>query len=861
MFLKKLSNFVIKYKYVIVAVFAVLLILSVIGTIFLVKDNKKINSDMMSYLTDDFDTTKGLTFLKENYGIKGDIMLVVSGSENDTDLEKSINKIKNEFEGVTQVVWAEDANTLIDMQQALQNTDFSELDFMDNPVIKQLSEDSDIKKLFPDMDNYAQLINIKDTKIDASGITGYLKRNVGNGIYDYVITMMLEYSPSTKEATDLLGKIKEEVTSSAFTVDGVSHERSLASSGMTQMSDSILNETLSELPNYLVYAVIAVIIVLLLMSKSLFEPFVLIVTLGVSIVISMGVNYLYPSISIISFATSSVLQLAITMDYAIFYMHSYRRNRIKLNPVEATRQAIPEVASSIIASGLTTIGSFVSLYFMRFSLGADLANVLIKGVMLSIISILLLQPILTLLSDKLIMATNHNFIDKFNNSVRKKRPSFKGINSEQIVKPIAKFSVWQRIVLIIIAIALLVPSFLGQRSLEYSYFQMYDYTPTTQEEITAEELGNQLILAVPLRTRNGKTHKDFIEEVKKAPNEKVSGVVSVFSSIEIDVDTMEALLNIITSEDSLTKMEELLQDLGDKDSAIYKLLKQYLANREEAIDLDDYDFSEFEDLDLSKIMEGFDTDMLDSYFAKVGETKDKEGKWYTLYTISITGSTEDDEAAECYEYFKSVCNDYFGYNNFYSIGMLTGSYDMRQSTPTDFLIVTLISVGIILIIISILLKNPLKGLFLVILIELGIWINLSLSYLLAEEMNFMVYIIISSVQLGCTVDYAILLANTFERNRTNYPDGKECAVKSATETLPTIFTSALIIITVCMAVYFASNNLIIKQLTGMLARGALISFILVALVQPALMSLFKAKKNINYSDKLKKLEDSQSKLK
>ncbi|MFA6867458.1 MAG: MMPL family transporter, partial [Clostridia bacterium] len=548
---------------------------------------------------------------------------------------------------------------------------------------------------------------------------------------------------------------------------------------------------------------------------------------------------------------------------AVFYMHAYRKNRNKLNPILATKESIPEVSSSIIASGLTTIGSFISLYFMKFGIGADLANVLIKSVVLSIVTVIVLQPILTLLLDKLIMATSHNFTEKINKKIRTKKPNYKGITPESIVKPIAKFSVWQRVALVVVAVALLVPSFIGQHSLNYTYFKMYDVPSNTSEEITATELGNQLILAVPLKTRNNKSHKDFIEAINADPNNKVSGVVSAFTSIEMDTDTMEALLNIITSEDGLSKIQNILQDLADKDSQTYTMMNSYLKKLEEnPIDLDEYDFSEYADIDLDNMLSGFDSNMLDSYFAKVGETNKKDGQWYTLYTISIKGSAEDDAAASCYEYLRGLTNEYFGYNNSYSIGMVTGAYDLRQTTPTDFLLVTLISASIILLIISLLLKNPLKGLLLVILIELGIWINLSFSFLFAEQVNFMVYIIISSVQLGCTVDYAILMANTYERNRKKYSNSKECAIESAAETVPTIFTSVLIIVSICMVVFFVSNNLIIKQLTGMLARGASISFILVALVQPALMSFFKKEKEkVDYSKKLEQLEENQNKLK
>ena len=141
-------------------------------------------------------------------------------------------------------------------------------------------------------------------------------------------------------------------------------------------------------------------------------------------------------------------------------------------------------------------------------------------------------------------------------------------------------------------------------------------------------------------------------------------------------------------------------------------------------------------------------------------------------------------------------------------------------------------------------------------IELGIWISLSLTFLAGQEMNFIIYIVISSVQLGCTVDYAILLANTFEHNRDKYASSKECAIQSACEAVPAVFVSAALIIAVCMSVYFVSQNLIIKQLTGMLARGAAISLVLVTFVQTAIMSFFKTeRKKTDFEGKIRNLEE------
>lgn len=853
MFLKKFSDFIIKYKKIILIVFAVLLAFAIAGTVLLIHNENKINSDMISYLPKNFDSAKGLTFIKQNFGIRGDAMFVVRGSENDAELKKAVDNIKLKYkDDISQFIWVEDVSKLEEAQRQLDNIDLEKIGFLKDEKITNLLRDEAFTALVPSLKYFADLPSALDMSINTAELFSFLKRDIGDGYYDYVMVIMMDYASSTEAAYKFLDNVKNEFSSAPIIINGKEEQRIFASAGSAQTAQTITEETMGDLPNFLIYAIIAVIIILLLTTSSIIEPLILIVTLGISIVISMGINFLYPNISIISFATCSILQLAITMDYAIFYMHIYKTKRKFYAAAEATKNTIPEVAPSILASGLTTIGGFIALYFMRFKIGTDIANVIIKGIILSIASVLFLQPVLTLLLDKAILKTTHDFTGALNKKIKAKKTDYKGIDKESIIRPLAKFSVWQRIVLIIITVLLIVPAFIGQSKLSYSYMRIYENKMESQEDIFASELGNQTIMAVPLKTKEGYTQQDFIQMVKNEQNNKVSGIIGAYTSISnINTEAMIAMLEIATSKNGISGIQSLIEGLADKDSDTYKMIDSYMkSNMEMSLNELDLDQYELDKIDIESMLKDFDPSMISSYFAKVNDT------WYTLYTISIRGSAEDKEAAHCYEYIAEARNTVFGKNT-YSIGMLTGSYDLMKTTPGDFLKVTLISIAIILIIVSVLLRNPLKSLIMVLIIELGICINFSIVYLMGQQINFMIYIIISSVQLGCTVDYAILLAQTFENNRDKYSTSKECAINSAIESIPAIFMSAIIIITVCLAVYFVSRNIIIKQLTGMLARGALISFLLVTFAQTAIMSFYKnQKKKVDYEDKLKKIEDA-----
>ena len=101
----------------------------------------------------------------------------------------------------------------------------------------------------------------------------------------------------------------------------------------------------------------------------------------------------FKDVSVITFATSAILQLALSMDYSIFLMHSFREERKKcFDDRTAMVRAIPKTFSTVCASALTTVGGFIALVFMQFGIGADLGIVLAKGVLMSLLTVVLLQP-------------------------------------------------------------------------------------------------------------------------------------------------------------------------------------------------------------------------------------------------------------------------------------------------------------------------------------------------------------------------------------------------------------------------------------------------------------------------------------
>lgn len=841
--LEKIGRVILKYKGVFLLATVILFAITLVGTVLLVKNESKINSDMVSYLSDDSDTKRGLVFLQDEFDIRGNATLVVRVDENSPeDVEKFHSAVKNvtKMESVSSVTWHGSIASYEQIDDGL-NDILSSLN-SNRAYLENLARTLREEGIYENADKLLVLLGLADYYgadfVDTSSMESYLRHETSSpGVYDYVLIILTDID-SGNAAYALLDDIKAEFGYTKY-----------ASSGTTETAERLLSDTMEDLPWFIVCGVLSVLVILLITSSSFVEPFILLTTLGVGIVISMGMNYLFPSISIISFAISAVLQLAITMDYAIFFMHVYRRNRANNAPDVAAVKAFPEVSESILASGFTTVGGFAALYCMEFLIGTDIANVLIKGVVMSMATVLVLQPILTLLADKAIARTSHSFVSdltaKINIGREAKGKKPISLDKGSISRPIARFAVWQRIVLIVLAVALIVPCYLAQSKVRYSYLELYEKKQSTEEEILASELGNQLILAVPLTVKKeGATHEQFIRDVRSVNPGRITGMLGVFTAVNVDEDILAALLDVM-SEGNVKDIKTLQAYL--KDSSYRDILESYGIYEENIPVL----------TDLCDAFIGFgdnvDLDMLGSFFRKVN------GEWYTLYTVSFNGNTEDDEAQSAYTEIVKLCSSYFGAERYYPVGMITSSHEMSSITPRDFTVVTLVSIAIIYFIVTLLLRNPLKSLFIIVIIELGIWINLAFNFIFGESINFVVYVIISSVQLGCTVDYAILFANTFEKKRPSFANGKECAIATATEVIQPVLTSALMIGSVCLGMYLISGNLVIKQLTGMLARGALISFVLVVFVQTAVWSFFRTeKRDGRYEEKLLALENAES---
>ena len=182
--------------------------------------------------------------------------------------------------------------------------------------------------------------------------------------------------------------------------------------GGPAVENKSLQETLNvQIAIITVIAIVLIFFILCATTDSWAEPFLFLIVMGVAIVINMGTNILRGEISFISNSVAAVLQLAISIDYSIFLLHTFMREKEKEPDKEkAMANSIRHAAVSVLSSGMTTFVGFMALFFMHFLIGQDLGFVLGKSIISSIVTVLLFMPALILRFDSLIERTQHKII-------------------------------------------------------------------------------------------------------------------------------------------------------------------------------------------------------------------------------------------------------------------------------------------------------------------------------------------------------------------------------------------------------------------------------------------------------------------
>lgn len=493
-------------------------------------------------------------------------------------------------------------------------------------------------------------------------------------------------------------------------------------------------------------ALVIIWLILTLTTTSWMEPFLFILVMIVAILLNMGSNIIFGRISFFTFSTAAILQLAVSMDYSIFLLHTF--NAYKKQGMElhlAMEGALKEACSSILASGATTIVGFIVIAFMRFTIGKDVGFVLTKGIICSLAAVLLLMPTLILQFDDKIAKTAHKpFIPSFDR--------------------FAKLMYRIRHVVFVFAILVAVPCYFGQGMNHFMY-------------------GDNAIGASP-GTRVYEDTKE-IDAVFGKSNPVIAMVPN--GSVVQERKLTEALENLDYVNYALSMAGTL--PAGIPESFLPKAVREQLRTEQ-----------------------------------------------YARIMISVDSEQESEYAFACSEDLERVIKEYYPENS-YMIGMTSTTMDIRDILTDDYNKVSLLSLAGVAIVVMITFHSVLVPILVIIPIEVAIYLNMTLPYIMGENMIYIGYIIVSCLQLGATIDYSILMTNNYLGFRRSC-DKRQAQIQAISKSTLSILTSGGILTVVGYLLFFTSSIQAISQVGRLVGRGAILSMVLVLSLLPALLTVF-----------------------
>lgn len=653
----------------------------------------KVNYDMREYLPADSQTSKSLELLERTFGIEGSAYVMVPVDNMAQAL--MYKRIISDVSGVKQVLFYDD---LTDIAQPSSWSDNGQMELF-----------------------------LKD----------------GQALF----TVTFASDDYSSETTQALADIRLELDTAlaaAGTDKAEAEESAISMAGPAVRTSNMSSSIGGELFWIMAVVIPLFLIILLVFTHSFAEAIMFLVVIGIAVVINIGTNSIFRHISFMTHLSVAVLQLAISMDYSIFLLHRFGEERqqepdLAVAMVRAVRGAF----APILASAMTTIAGFLALVGMRYSLGRDMGLVLSKGILLSLICVLLLLPVMTITFIKAIDKTTH----------RNLLPSMRGLG---------KGAIKLRFVLIPIWILLAVFSFWAQSNNSFIYGEAAIMASKgSQVEVDQQRIddifGRQNPLLIIMPQGNPSAEYKMTERLKDIP----------------EINSIQALAAL----------------------ADPALPRQLLPP--EAV-------NQFERNGYSRMILSLDSE---EEGAEPFELVDK---------IRVIAQQEIPEAIV--------------------FGPTSSVEDIKNVVEHDYSLVNLLSILAVGLILLFTFRSLLLPIILVLVIESAIWLNMAVPYFTGKPLSFIGFMIISAVQLGATIDYAILLTSRYVERR-QFSDKLKSGRQSVELAGGSVLMSAGILAAAGIAVWLVSNVEGIRELGLLIGRGAILSGIMVLVILPQLLVL------------------------
>jgi len=736
--MEKIIRFIVEKKLLICIIFCVLIAASAACIPFV-----RVNYDDTSYLPKNSETKQALEYLYDQYGSGGNASIMFD----DVDIEGALEYKERleKIDGIKKVLWLDDVLAgFLDDVVAQMNEEGTAITKAE--AIEYLLGTIGVIKLDNRGVNYPRFIGVLLTKFMEGGLSmglmGEFKPQL-EGFYRQDAAFMQifftegDYADATYKAINEIRKM------------GVSLYMTGNAAVNYNSRKMVSNETMIST----IIASSVVLIILFLMTKSYWEPVIYLMTIGSAVIINMGTNIFMGGISYMTQGVASVLQLALTMDYSIFLLNRYRREKKSgLDNNEAMISAIKHSLSPISASSLTTIASFVALMFMSYRLGLDIGLVLTKGVVISMLSVFMFMPALILYTDKLITKSAHKSF----------RFTFKKL-SAGLVK--------SRYVLPFIIIAIMAPC---------AYFQSQNLFVYGNEATMGSE--GSLIAA----------DREAVEGIFGTQNQMLIILPDGANAKEYDISMklLELEYMGISSVQSLS----LVREAGLEDVLPPVLKNQFI------------------------------------------------GKSSTRIILSLSIPSEGEQTEKLVDTIRGILDEELkdtevsGGDKYYLVGEASATMEIKSLVERDYDIITYVSLALVGLVILVSFKSAIIPVILLLVIQGSVYINMTIPYLTKEPIIFVGYLLVSSILLGATIDYAILFTDNYMSNRQtmNKFDSARFAMSQSARAL---ITSAGILTFSGLTLWVISGMPASSLFGAAIFRGGLLAFICVMILLPQLLML------------------------
>ena len=577
-----------------------------------------------------------------------------------------------------------------------------------------------------------------------------------------------------------------------------------------------------EMLTILIVASVIILVVLTLTSRSYMEVAVLLITFGAAALLNIGTNYLCGTISFISNSVAVVLQLALAIDYAIILCHRFIDERETKSAVEASVSALTKAIPEISASSLTTISGLLALSFMKFAIGMDMAVVLIKSIILSMLSVFTLMPGLLVLFSPLMDKTRH----------KKLLPN---------ITFLGKFAVKSRRVLPFLFVLSLVGAYIlsSQCPYAYSFTDMETAKMTDRQHAyfdIKEVFGTSNMAAILVPVGDYEAEAAVLEELEAREEVKSTMGLATIEAMDGyrlgDALTPRQLAELVGLDNEVA---ELVYGLYAAEHSQYGEILNGLD--EYAVPLFDMFLFLKDQLQNNNIsLGGQDGDSLDEMFSMLDMAKQQmQSENYSRLVVYLNLPEEGQETYDFLGEIRQILGKYYD-GDYYVVGNSVSSRDLAASFATDNMIISVLSGLFVILVLLFTFQSAGLPVLLIVVIQGSIWINFSIPTLMNQPLYFLGYLIVQALQMGANIDYAIVISSHYQELKRSMPH-KEAIVHALNAAFPTIFTSGTMMAAAGLLIGNMSAQPVVSIMGTCIGRGTIISIILVLCVLPSILVL------------------------